>query len=196
MSFLTFNSMCHQLLQDAEYNAIDFEIRSIEICNSTNDEVAKHLKSYPYSIVLSMKQQEGRGREGKTWISPIGGIWLSIGFNTNAKVVELSSKVVSSIKGTLDKYLLCNIKEPNDIFVEGKKICGVLVETKSIDDHFEEVIVGVGINVFNDIPDELSDIATRMKDHCDPPSIPELSSKITLDLLDNLNFLIRNDVSQ
>ncbi|MFV2015527.1 MAG: biotin--[acetyl-CoA-carboxylase] ligase [Candidatus Heimdallarchaeota archaeon] len=190
LSFLTFNSLCHKQLKLSGYNPFDFEIRSIEICKSTIDEVKKYLKSCQYSIVLSMMQEEGRGRDGKTWASPIGGIWLSIGFNTQAKVVELSSVVVKSIKKSLKKYLVCEIKPPNDIIIGGKKLCGLLVETTSIADQFEQVIIGVGINVFNDIPEELLGIATRMKDHCDPPSIPELSSAITVGLLDNLNFLL------
>ncbi|MCE7734218.1 MAG: biotin--[acetyl-CoA-carboxylase] ligase [Candidatus Heimdallarchaeota archaeon] len=196
MPFLTFNSLCHQKLQSSGYNPVDFEIRSLEICKSTSDEAEKHLKSYPYSIVLSMTQEEGRGRDGKTWISPIGGIWLSIGFNTQAKMIELSTNVIESVRDTLEKYLKCQIKEPNDIFVDGKKLCGVLVESRSSADHFERVIIGIGINVFNDIPEELSEIGTRMKDHCNPPSIPELASIITLDLLNNLSFLIKSDVSQ
>lgn len=196
MPFLTFNSLCHQRLQTSGYNPVDFEIRSLEICNSTSDEVEKHLKSYPYSIVLAMTQQEGRGRDGKTWSSPIGGLWLSIGINTRAKVIELSTKVVESVKDTLGKFLKCQIKEPNDIFVNGKKLCGVLVESRSSSSHFERVIIGIGVNVFNDIPEELIDIATRMKDHCNPPSIPELASLITVDLLDKLNFLLKSDVSQ
>lgn len=196
MPFLIFNRLCHQRLQSSGYNPTDFEIRSLEICNSTSDEAEKHLKSYPYSIVLSMTQQEGRGREGKTWFSPIGGVWLSIGINTRAKVMELSTNVVESVKDSLEKYLKCHIKEPNDILVDGKKLCGVLVESRSSADHFENVIIGIGVNVFNDIPEELNDKATRMKDHCNPPSIPELASLIVVDLLDRLNFLLKSDVSQ
>lgn len=193
LSFLTFNSLCHQQLKLSGYNPFDFEIRSIEICKSTNDEVKKQLQTSQYSIVLSMSQEEGRGRDGKTWASPIGGIWLSIGFNTRAKVVELSSLVVESVKKSLEKYMSCEIKEPNDIIVGGKKLCGVLVESTSITDQFEQVIIGIGINVFNDISEDLLEIATRMKDHCDPRSIPELSSVISVDLLTNLSFLLKTD---
>ncbi|KKL20542.1 hypothetical protein LCGC14_2454400, partial [marine sediment metagenome] len=113
MNHLAFNRLCHQGLQASGYDPIQFEIRSLEVCKSTNDEVSKHLRSYPNSIVLSMIQEEGRGRGSKIWDSPIGGIWMSIGMNIQSEVIELSTLVVNSVSKTLNYYVQCNIKDPN-----------------------------------------------------------------------------------
>ncbi len=190
MTYLAFNGFCHDNLKKSGYDPINFEIRSIEICKSTNDEVNKHLKSYPNSIVLSMTQEDGRGRDGKIWHSTIGGIWMSIGINTQSKVMELSSIVVQSIHKVLSSYVKCIIKDPNDILVGTKKLCGVLVETKSKGSDFEQVVIGIGVNVYNEIHDELLDSATRLKEYCDPPSVPELSSKIAVEVLDDLSKIL------
>jgi BirA family biotin operon repressor/biotin-[acetyl-CoA-carboxylase] ligase len=196
LTHLAFNSLCHAKLNAQGFNPEIFEIRSLEICKSTNDEVAKHLKSYLYSIVLSMTQEAGRGRKGNIWESELGGMWLSIGVNNKSKIVELSSLVIEAVKEVLDFCHISDVKSPNDLLINGKKVCGVLVETKSTGDEFEQVIIGIGVNVFNDISDDLIDNATRLKDHCDPPSIPELASDITLSVLNKLPFLFKNAVYQ
>lgn len=190
MTHLAFNGICHDNLKKSGFDPINFEIRSIEICKSTNDEVSKHLKSYPNSIVLSMTQEEGRGREGKVWHSTLGGIWMSIGINTQSKVTELSSIVVKSIHKILNSFVTCTIKDPNDILIGSKKLCGVLVETKSKGSDFEQVVIGIGVNVFNEIHENLTDIATRLKKYCDPPSIPELASTIVLEVLNDLSDIL------
>ncbi|MHA1984821.1 MAG: biotin--[acetyl-CoA-carboxylase] ligase [Candidatus Hodarchaeales archaeon] len=190
LTYLAFNSLCHAKLESSGYRPSNFEIRSLEICKSTNDEAAKHLKSYPCSIILSMTQEEGRGRGGKTWESPIGGMWLSIGINSKSNVEELSSFVVEGVQKIIDKCTKTDVKPPNDILINGKKVCGVLVESKSSGDEFEQVIIGIGINVFNDISEDLFDTATRLKAHCDPLSIPELASDITISVLNKLSFLL------
>ena len=192
MNHLVFNRLCHEDLIKSGYNPIDFETRSIEVCKSTNDEVNKHLKSYDNCIVLSMIQEKGRGRDGKTWDSPIGGVWMSLGMNIKSEVIELSTIVIKSVSKVLNSYVNCIIKEPNDIFVNDKKLCGVLVETKSSGSIFEQIVIGIGINVFNEIHEDLIEIATRLKDHCDPPSIPELASKIIVEVINNVSKSLIN----
>lgn len=190
MLHLAFNSLCHESLQEAGFDPLEFEIRSLEVCESTNDFAEKLLDIHDNSIVLSMIQNKGRGRESRIWYSPVGGIWLSIGINSSSKVAELSTPVIHGVKKVLDKYVRTEIKPPNDIKCKGKKMCGVLVETKSVGDQFQKIIIGIGINVFNEIPAEVTDIATRLSDYTDPPSVPELASMITTSVLSEIKPLV------
>lgn len=187
--YLTFIQQTHNLLREHNFDPIEFEIRSIEITESTNDYVAGLLKFYPKVIALSITQESGRGREGRTWISPMGGIWLSIGIAKEMEVKELASPVVESVQRVLSNYVDCQIKMPNDIMINEKKVAGILVEGKIQGDQLEEVVIGIGINVHNDVPDELVDIATTLKQYCNPPPVEDLAAKIVLNVISKLQSL-------
>ena len=190
MHHFAFNSLCHEQLREIGFDPLEFEIRSLEVCESTNDFANKLLDIHNNSIVLSMVQDKGRGRESRVWYSPVGGMWLSIGINSTSKVTELSTPVIHAVKKVLDLYVETEIKPPNDIKCQGKKMCGILVETKSVGDRFQKIIIGIGINVFNEIPEEIMDIATRLSDYVDAPSVPELASKIATSVLSEIKNLI------
>lgn len=126
---------------------------------STNDAARLY---EPGTCVVSQEQSSGRGRHGKTWLSPIGGLYFSYVFknNTNANSGLLSIiagialhriLILESKEKELNKENLC-IKWPNDIIeiirisentLEQRKIAGILIE-KTSDDKF---ILGIGINL-------------------------------------------------
>ncbi len=110
-------------------------------------------------VVFSYKQRKGRGRKGAYWFSPYGGLWVSIGFkNILPKNVYLASCV--SVSNFLEKEFNIEnkIKLPNDIVVNDKKICGILVESKK-----NLVVSGIGLNVnIKEFPEEIRDSATSI----------------------------------
>jgi BirA family biotin operon repressor/biotin-[acetyl-CoA-carboxylase] ligase len=121
---------------------------------STND-LAKELATNGASegtVVIAETQTCGRGRLGREWVSPFGGLWFSVILRPELKPSETVGLVfVAGLAVTEILHELYGLeaetKWPNDVLVNGKKICGVLAETKTTGKKVNYVIVGVGVNV-------------------------------------------------
>lgn len=123
------------------------------------------------SIVVAEKQLQGKGRLGRTWSSPPGGIWVSVILRPPISPPE--SQLITLVAGLavarcLQEY--CNtaagIKWPNDIMVGGKKICGILTEIRAEVDRVHFLALGIGLNVNTgqeDYPIEVRDLITSLK---------------------------------
>jgi BirA family biotin operon repressor/biotin-[acetyl-CoA-carboxylase] ligase len=103
------------------------------------------------TITFAAQQTAGRGRLGRTWISPKGGLWFSIILHPNlsisevTKLVFMASLAVSRV--LRHKYRVrTETKWPNDVLVCGRKICGILAETSISDSKLNYVILGIGLN--------------------------------------------------
>ena len=118
-------------------------------------------------VVVAESQTKGVGREGRPWVSPPGGIWMTLALPL--KGMELSKVGSFSVVSALQvaralrevNALECRVKWPNDVLHEGKKIAGILFTTIT---KYKKpwVLIGVGINVNNPLPPELSKIATSI----------------------------------
>jgi BirA family transcriptional regulator, biotin operon repressor / biotin---[acetyl-CoA-carboxylase] ligase len=112
------------------------------------------LPIYDGVVVISETQSGGRGRLNRKWFSPAGGIWMTIILQPDLKMQDLSKMTLlsaSSIVETLvENYKISlNIKWPNDIYCNGKKLCGILAESEKVDGK-THLIIGIGINANND----------------------------------------------
>jgi len=141
------------------------------VMESTNNE-AKRLaqKGVPNgTLVIAERQHGGRGRMGRSWNSPMGGIWLSAILRpdlspTDAPKLTILAAVAVAEAIIQSTGICANIKWPNDILVDGKKVCGILTEMSAEMDLINYVIIGIGINVNNDnFPDELKDKSASLK---------------------------------
>ena len=141
---------------------------------SSTNTVAKFLSMHNIddgTVIISEKQTKARGRSGKAWESPIGGVWLSIVLNphvdhTKLPLITLATGV--AVAKTLEKIGVENpeIKWPNDIMINGKKVCGILTEAVTKFNTIESVIIGVGIDANLDIeefPEELKSGTTTLE---------------------------------
>lgn len=104
------------------------------------------------TLVLADRQTTGRGRGGKSWASPAGvGIWLTLLERPHdaASLEVLSLRIGLRAAAVLDRYApeRVRLKWPNDLYVAGRKLAGVLVEARWRDDRAEWAAIGVGINV-------------------------------------------------
>lgn len=142
--------------------------------NSTND-VARHLAlqdAEEGTVVIAEAQTCGRGRLGRKWVSPPGGVWLSIVLRPEFKprdLVKINLLVAVAASKTLrEEYgLKAEVKWPNDVLVDGKKICGVLTEAASEGDIAKYMVVGIGLNANNSLsafPPDLRIKATTIKE--------------------------------
>jgi BirA family biotin operon repressor/biotin-[acetyl-CoA-carboxylase] ligase len=126
---------------------------------STND-IAKYLalKGAPEgTIVIAEKQTTGRGRMGRRWFSPEGGLWFSLILRPGLVPGEVPLLAlmlgVGVAKALMARGLECTLKWPNDILIKEKKVCGILTEIDAEMDRVNYVIAGIGINVNNEIKD-------------------------------------------
>ncbi|HET7629290.1 MAG TPA: biotin--[acetyl-CoA-carboxylase] ligase [Bacillales bacterium] len=124
------------------------------------------------TLIVSDEQTVGRGRLGRPWHSPKrSGIWMSLILRPpippqQAPQLTLLA-AVGIVKGLYKAAdLQCEIKWPNDILVEGKKLVGILTELQADPDRVHSVIVGIGMNVNTEreqFPGELREIATSIR---------------------------------
>lgn len=141
---------------------------TIDSTNTKAQELAE--KGYPSgTLVVADKQESGKGRRGRSWVSPSGtGIFMTLMIKpdinpNNASMLTLVAalavaKAITSVTGEE-----AMIKWPNDIVVNGKKVCGILTEMNAQFDYINHIVVGIGINVHNEsFPDEISQMASSL----------------------------------
>ena len=120
------------------------------------------------TIVIAGKQRRGKGSRGKKWISPSGGVWMTIILRPDVepnKAPQLTLVTGVAVAETLIQELGLDveIKWPNDILIDNKKVSGILTEVKTNIIGVEYVLVGIGIDLKIDIPPELRDTATSLQ---------------------------------
>ena len=141
---------------------------TIDSTNTKAQELAE--KGYPSgTLVVADKQESGKGRRGRSWVSPSGtGIFMTLMIKpdinpNNASMLTLVAalavaKAITSVTGEE-----AMIKWPNDIVVNGKKVCGILTEMNAQFDYINHIVVGIGITVHNEsFPEEISQMASSL----------------------------------
>lgn len=185
---------------------------------STND-VARELAEEGApggAIVVAREQTEGRGRAGKSWLSPAGGLYLSMIFRPgeveNPDLLPLLAGlgIVRSVDAAfpeLDPLL----KWPNDLILDDRKAGGVLSESSRGERSIRFLVVGVGVNVVplpDDVPPEIGERATSLRESLErdvepvevadaviaglEAFVPEAPARLTtaqLDLVDRYDWL-------
>ncbi len=120
------------------------------------------------AVVMADLQNQGRGRLGRAWSSPSGtGIWFSVVLRPRlepsmAPQISLTT-AVGVCAGLQQLGYNAGIKWPNDIYIDGRKVCGMLTEMHGSMESVEWVVVGIGINCLNkELPPEIKDVATSL----------------------------------
>lgn len=140
-------------------------IRYFPSLDSTNDEAARWVAqgAADLALVVADEQTAGRGRAGRRWYTPAG---AALAFSLILRTPQVVPGVLTRLTalGTLAVHgalrgrygLPAQIKWPNDVVIQGRKVAGVLAEAHWLGDRLEAVILGIGINV---APDSVSDTA-------------------------------------
>lgn len=147
------------------------EIHYYESIDSTNNE-AKRLaeQGAPHgTLVLAEKQEKGKGRRGRVWDTP-GGSSIAMSLLLRPSLAPGHASMVTLVMGLAAARAcreLCGveaeIKWPNDIVVNGRKICGILTEMSAEMDCINYLVVGTGINVNQQsFPEEIQDVAASL----------------------------------
>jgi BirA family transcriptional regulator, biotin operon repressor / biotin---[acetyl-CoA-carboxylase] ligase len=123
------------------------------------------------TVVIAESQTHGRGRLGREWASPPGGnIYMSILLRPGIAIKDAAlltplAAVASARSLRRLTGLKIEIKWPNDLMASGRKLGGILTETKAIDQKVVFAVLGIGINVnieLGDFPEEMREIATSV----------------------------------
>lgn len=136
--------------------------------DSTNEYIKKHIKKRADAIVYADFQTAGKGTKGRSFISDNGGLYLSkLTFYTNLLASNswsiMTDTAMAVVKTLLAFGVDAKIKWPNDIIANGKKICGILTQNAFCGERVDYSLVGIGINLNNDIAKEIEDIAISVK---------------------------------
>jgi len=122
------------------------------------------------TTIISEIQTRGRGRIGRTWVSPKGGIWLSIVLKPKipvSRAYRLTIAAGLAAVKTIRTYKIdAKIKWPNDIIIGNKKVCGILTETKAEAEQIKYAILGIGVDANIDtrlFPEEIRDSSTSLQ---------------------------------
>ncbi len=167
----------YEIKRNLKTKVMGHDIHYFNEVDSTNN-VAKYLaeeNAEEGTIVVAEIQNRGKGRRGKTWISPPGGVWMSIILRPDIppyKASQLTLVTGVAVAKTLNEELNLNvgIKWPNDILIGNKKVCGILTEVNATMDKVNYLVIGIGIDMNVDVPMLPSDLqkgATSLKNELD-----------------------------
>jgi len=147
----------------------DMDIRVLPETGSTNNEAKRLIAGgiSGYTLVAAEKQTAGKGRLGRSFFSPEGSIYMSLAFRTDAEIadaVKLTTAASVAVVKTVEALTDCRpgIKWVNDVYLDGKKICGILTEgvTDIESGRVRHIVIGIGLNCGKEpFPEELRDIA-------------------------------------
>ncbi|MCI7061473.1 MAG: biotin--[acetyl-CoA-carboxylase] ligase [Lachnospiraceae bacterium] len=147
------------------------KVECLEKVDSTNTRAKQlaELGEPEGTLVVAEEQTAGKGRRGRGWASEPGiGIWMSLILRPELKPQQAASVTLVAAMAVASGIRECchletGIKWPNDVVVNGKKVCGILTETSSEPDYIHYVVPGIGINAnTGEFPKELSDKATSI----------------------------------
>lgn len=146
-------------------------LRRLERCRSTNDEAAAWARegAPSGSIVVAEEQTGGRGRLGRTWHSPPGeNLYFSAVLRPPLpphRAPPITLAVAVAVAEAVESLgIEPELKWPNDLLVDGRKLCGILTEMTLAGGRIDFVIVGIGVNLHAlAFPPELRERATSLR---------------------------------
>lgn len=147
-------------------------LHHFETLPSTNAQAAELAREGAFhgEAVVAEQQTEGRGRRGRTWVSPPGkNLYLSLVLRPEIppqRAPELTLVAAVALAETIrDAGLEARIKWPNDVQVGGRKVAGILTELSADTERVHHAVLGLGVNVnatAADFPSELASTATSL----------------------------------
>jgi len=159
---------------EALLSSLNITVRVFDEIDSTNAYLKRNASGFNApALVCANKQTAGRGRLGKSFISPPGGCYFSLLIRPQIDVTMASKFTICAAVGVAQAIkeltgLPAQIKWVNDIYVEGKKICGILCETSVADgENLDYIICGIGINIkapVDGFPNEIKPLAASISD--------------------------------
>lgn len=165
---------------------------ALQTVDSTNTYAKILLKEEqdPRFLITAESQTAGRGRLGKSFYSPKGGLYMSLALKYGGSEEQTTLAAAVAVCRVLER--ICgvspHIKPVNDLLVNGKKVCGILCEAIcGSSGEIDTVIIGVGVNTFGEshlFPDDLKNIAGTVKS---PITNTELANEIAREIIKTIS---------
>ncbi len=148
----------------------NFTIHQFDELESTNShafELANSRQIFENEIILAREQKNGRGRQSRIWSSPAGNLYFSLVLCPKisvAKISQISFVAIVALQAVIARMMpnKVEVKWPNDLLIDEKKVSGLLLESKISGDNCEFVILGIGVNI-NSKPDNIIFPAAALK---------------------------------
>ncbi|MFD1674428.1 biotin--[acetyl-CoA-carboxylase] ligase [Alicyclobacillus fodiniaquatilis] len=163
---------------------------------STNDDATQLARTgAPTGVVITAGEQTGgRGRQGRNWTSPAGGMWFSVIVRTPCALSQAAELTLLASVAVRRALVACGsidveIKWPNDILVNGKKVCGILAQMRTDAEQVDYAVIGIGINANfanTQLPNDILARATTLQTELGHPIE---RPKLLADILSSLETL-------
>ncbi len=186
--------------------SVPAEITLYKVADSTNSILKKEATSpsFPNRVIIAEQQTGGRGRLGRSFHSPSqSGIYMSLLIRPEKEDIGLITAFTAvAVCNALEKVTgeKFEIKWVNDIYKNGKKICGILAEAGATDGEVNYIIVGIGINVYSPeggFPKDIENIAGSVFDRSNPNENGEdLRNRIIGEIINNFYSYTPDFVSE
>ncbi|WOV93168.1 MAG: biotin--[acetyl-CoA-carboxylase] ligase [Candidatus Nitrosoabyssus spongiisocia] len=143
------------------------------------------------TVIIAKTQTHSRGRQDKQWISPPGGIWMSIIIKPNFEPINstlvpacISLAIANAIQSIIG--ISVNLKWPNDIMIGDKKVAGILIDSVMAQEIISYMVIGIGIN----LNVNAKEISKNMSESVDVASLNYSGSRIEFiqSILRNIEF--------
>lgn len=139
-------------------------------CARSSQDIARELAASganSWTTVVCNEMVSGRGRLGRSWYAPRGGLWFTVVIRPESTgslhLLSLAAGAAVAEAITALLGLDARVKWPNDVLVGEKKVCGILVEGEAEADRIKLLYLGIGVNANNDIPLDLRESATSLR---------------------------------
>jgi BirA family biotin operon repressor/biotin-[acetyl-CoA-carboxylase] ligase len=136
------------------------------------------------TTIAARRQTAGRGRHGRSWHAEAGGLWLSVigrpgsGAILDPLAIRIGLALAELLEGAVRGLPTVMLKWPNDLLLDGRKLGGILVETRWQGEQCLWVVVGVGLNLQNPIPEPLAVRAVAMAELLPAPTPEAIAGEV------------------
>ncbi|MCP4377590.1 MAG: biotin--[acetyl-CoA-carboxylase] ligase [bacterium] len=170
----------HLIERDLNTDLIACSVVCFEQVDSTNDVAMASVAQTGTSglVVTTESQRTGRGRQGSRWICPAGaGLLFSALLTDRAELLAGEPTTIAaglSVAEGIEEStsIQCDVKWPNDVYIRGQKVAGVLIETRPHGPG-QAMAIGIGVNVYQSpSPDQIAKPATYLSEHS--PSVDRI----------------------
>ena len=172
----------------------------VEECDSTNVLLKKmaELNESEGTVIVANAQTAGRGRRGRLWLAQPGqALLFSVLLRPPLPPRELFGLTlmagVAAVEALRDLGYAAKLKWPNDILIDGKKVCGILAEVNGEIDHTNYVVLGMGLNVTGH-PQAEEYECTSLSKHCSPPTRAKLLAALLHTLEKNYSLFLKGEL--
>jgi BirA family biotin operon repressor/biotin-[acetyl-CoA-carboxylase] ligase len=155
-----------------------WRLRVLPVCASTELELERWLAAgvQPPLALLAQQQRHGHGQQGRVWQSPPGGVWLSAALPWPAQPAEAASLALAAAVGIALQLeslgLKPQIKWPNDLLIDGRKLAGILPRLRWRGGRVRYAQLGVGLNGLNRVPAGAINLAEALGQRQHPQAQP------------------------